>query len=525
MKKLLLSFSFIVLISSLSLAQTPCNAPVITEVKGGGTYCPKVEVTLEVVGTLNNATAWTWYSGSCGGQTVGTGTSIKVKVDKTTTYYVRGTGGCVGATATCTSVVVKYDDVGPTITNCPADLVVPNETGKCGATVTFTPPTGTDACSDKVEVKRVAGLDPGSFFPVGVTEVKYELTDTIGNVSTCSFNVTVEDKENPVITCVANIEQDNDPGECGAIVTYAAPTYSDNCPGAVMKQTAGLGSGSFFPVGVTTETYTVTDAAGNVSTCSFTITVNDVELPVITLKEREITSLWPANHKHQEIAIEDYIESVSDNCGGITIEDVIIDEIGSDEANNGKGDGNTTDDIVIADDCHTTKLLAERSGNGNGRVYVVTLAVKDLHDNIGFAEFIVEVPHDKGKKNSTVRDSIIYIENGCDLLPEEQEEEEVSESASSSTTESSRISQPVSVYPNPFTGSFSVNFTAKANDRVKVELYNMLGMKVTDLLEQNVEANTTYSWTFEKPTLNSNDYVLIIRGSKTQQVVRLVQKR
>ncbi len=525
MKKLLLSFSLVIIISSLSWAQTPCNAPVITEIKGGGTFCPNVEVTLEVVGTLNSATTWTWYSGSCGGQTIGTGTSIKVKVDKTATYYVRGTGGCVGATATCSSVVVKYDDVGPTITTCPADMVVPNETGKCEATVNFALPTGTDTCSDKVEVKRVAGLDPGSVFPVGVTEVKYELTDTIGNVSICSFTVTVEDKENPVITCVANIEQDNDTGECGAIVTYEEPTFSDNCPDAVMELTEGLGSGSFFPVGITTETYTVTDAAGNISSCSFTVTVKDVELPVITLKEREITSLWPANHKHHEVVIEDYIESVSDNCGGITIEDVIIDEIGSDEANNGKGDGNTSDDIVIADDCHTTKLLAERSGNGNGRVYVVTLAIKDLHDNIGFAEFIVEVPHDKGKKNPVVRDSIIYIENGCDLLPEEEEDEEAAAEAASSISESSRLSQAASVYPNPFTGSFSVNFMAKTNDRVKVELYNMLGMKVTDLLEQNVEANTSYEWTFDKPTLNSNDYVLIIRGSKTNQVIRLIQKR
>jgi hypothetical protein len=524
MKKLLLSFSLALIISTLSMAQTTCNAPVITEVKGGGTFCPNVEVTLEVVGTLNNATTWTWYTDSCGGQAAGTGTSIKVKVTKTTTYYVRGTGGCVGATATCTSVVVKYDDVGPVITACPEDLVVPNETGKCGATVNFALPTGTDTCSDKVEVKRVAGLDPGSFFPVGVTEVKYELTDTIGNVSTCSFTVTVEDKENPVITCVANIEQDNDPGECGAIVTYDEPTYSDNCPGAIMKQTAGLGSGAFFPVGVTTETYTVTDAAGNISSCSFTVTVKDVELPVITLKERDITSLWPANHKHHDVDIDDYIESVSDNCGGITVEDVIIDEIGSDEANNGKGDGNTTDDIVIADDCRTTKLLAERSGTGNGRVYVVTLAIKDLHDNIGTAEFIVEVPHDKGKNKAAVRDNIIYVENGCDLLPEEDEEEENPMDASTNSLESSRVSEAPAVYPNPSNGKFTLTFTSKSNDHIRVELYNFMGVKVSELLEQDVVANKSYEWTIDNTSLNANQYMLIIKGQNSRQVVRMMQK-
>ncbi len=523
MNKILLSVLFLVSISTFTFAQTTCNLPVITEVKGGGTFCPNVEVTLEVVGTLNNATAWTWYKDSCGGQSLGTGTSLKVKVDKTTTYYVRGTGACVGETATCVSVEVKYDDVGPEILTCPEDILVANETGKCGATVTFDLPTGQDTCSDKVTVKQVEGLEPGAFFPVGVTAIKYELSDTIGNVSICSFTVTVEDQEDPTITCIEDIEMDNDPGECGAIVTYEAPVGSDNCPGAITELTEGLGSGAFFPVGETTETYTVTDAAGNVSSCSILITVKDVELPVITLKKKETTTLWPANHKHHEIVIEDYIESVTDNCGGITIEDIIIDEIGSDEPNNGKGDGNTTDDIIIADDCHSSELLAERSGNGNGRVYVITLAVKDLHDNIGTAEFVVEVPHDMSKKNTTVRDSIVYVKNGCDLIMEEETSAGIE--AASKTTESGRVLEIASVYPNPFTKSFSLTYKAKTNDVVKVELYNMVGTKVSELLEQKVEANTFYEWTFDNPALNSNDYVLIIRGNKTQQVLRLVQKR
>jgi len=526
MKKSLLLILSVFAISSGVLAQTTCNPPVITEVKGAGTYCPMVEVTLEVTGTLNNATTWTWYTGSCGGQSVGTGTSLKVKVDKSTTYFVRGTGGCVGTTASCTSVFVKYDDVGPEITFCPEDIVVVNAAGQCGATVSFELPKGVDTCSDKVEVKQVSGLAPGSFFPVGVTEVKYELSDTIGNISTCRFTVTVEDKELPLISCVQNIEKENDPGKCGAIVTYTAPAGTDNCPGAVTRRTAGLGSGAFFPVGVTTETYTVTDASGNVASCSFTITVKDVELPVITMKNKPSPSLWPANHKHHSVAISDYIESVSDNCGGITIKDVIIDEIGSDEPNNGKGDGNTTDDILISDDCQSAKLLAERAGNGNGRVYVVTLAVMDLHGNIGTAEFTVEVPHDMSKKNAVVRDNIVYVKNGCDLkFEEESETTQTASTSATSSIETGRVAVSAGVYPNPFNDSFTVTFTATSNDRVKVEIYNMVGMKVSDLLEQNVEASKTYDWVIEKPTLNSNDYLLIIRGSKTQQVIRLLQKR
>ncbi len=44
-------------------------------------------------------------------------------------------------------------------------------------------------------------------------------------------------------------------------------------------QTAGLASGSLFPEGVTTNTFSATDNSGNIGTCSFTVTVNDVQNP------------------------------------------------------------------------------------------------------------------------------------------------------------------------------------------------------------------------------------------------------
>ncbi|WP_211362150.1 M36 family metallopeptidase [Aequorivita antarctica] len=47
----------------------------------------------------------------------------------------------------------------------------------------------------------------------------------------------------------------------------------------VTNQTAGLPSGSTFPVGTTTNTFVVTDTSGNTASCSFDITVNDTEAP------------------------------------------------------------------------------------------------------------------------------------------------------------------------------------------------------------------------------------------------------
>ncbi len=62
---------------------------------------------------------------------------------------------------------------------------------------------------------------------------------------------------------------------------YTAPVGTDNCASTTV-QTAGLPSGSVFPVGTTTNTFVVTDASNNTATCSFDVVVTDNENPMIT---------------------------------------------------------------------------------------------------------------------------------------------------------------------------------------------------------------------------------------------------
>ena len=56
----------------------------------------------------------------------------------------------------------------------------------------------------------------------------------------------------PTITCPANITTNNDPGNCSAVVTWAAPSASDNCPGVTTA--CSPASGSTFAEGTTTAT-------------------------------------------------------------------------------------------------------------------------------------------------------------------------------------------------------------------------------------------------------------------------------
>ncbi|MFZ2898090.1 MAG: hypothetical protein WA004_05680 [Saprospiraceae bacterium] len=93
---------------------TPSGEPDVPTVQAvPSTICSGSNSTLSVTsGNLNNAAYWQWYSGSCGGTPVGTGASLVVSPITTTTYYVRGEGGCAMAGA-CASVTVTVDP-GPT---------------------------------------------------------------------------------------------------------------------------------------------------------------------------------------------------------------------------------------------------------------------------------------------------------------------------------------------------------------------------------------------------------------------------
>lgn len=80
----------------------------------------------------------------------------------------------------------------------------------------------------------------------------------------------------PTITCPVNITGNNDPGVCGANVSFAA-----TATGTSPTITYSPASGSLFPVGTTTVTATATNDCGTAS-CTFTVTVIDNEPPVIT---------------------------------------------------------------------------------------------------------------------------------------------------------------------------------------------------------------------------------------------------
>src|SRR5207245_2731631 len=69
--------------------------------------------------------------------------------------------------------------------------------------------------------------------------------------------------------------------------------------------------GSTFPVGVTTVTNTATDASGNASSCTFTVTVLDNQNPTITCPANLVLSADAGRCSRSNVT---FAVSATDNC-------------------------------------------------------------------------------------------------------------------------------------------------------------------------------------------------------------------
>lgn len=184
----------------------------------------------------------------------------------------------VGNIETATFSITVIDTESPVISSMPENIVTDPAPGANYATVSWVEPTATDNVG---VVSLVSDHDIGSQFGIGTTVVTYTATDAAGNTKNESFNVTLREFEKPVIKGMpSDITVSTDAGMDYATVTWAEPTANDN--DGISTFGADFASGTQFPLGETTVTYTAVDHSGNIATATFTITVSDTESPVIS---------------------------------------------------------------------------------------------------------------------------------------------------------------------------------------------------------------------------------------------------
>jgi hypothetical protein len=189
-----------------------------------------------------------------------------------------------GNTASASFTVTVADNEAPVIT-APATASAATTAGQPTGVVSFSA-TATDVVDGSISPtftsSPTAGLSPGSAFPIGTTIVSVRAQDEAGNVATQNVIVTVTDGEDPTISVPTDITVDTDAESASAVVSYDV-TGVDNSGAVSPVLTSGPASGSAFPVGTTSVTWTVTDASGNSASDSFNVIVQDNEAPTVSV--------------------------------------------------------------------------------------------------------------------------------------------------------------------------------------------------------------------------------------------------
>ena len=119
-------------------------------------------------------------------------------------------------------------------------------------------------------------------------------------------------------------------------------------------------------------TYSVSDGH-HTTTATRTVNVVHTTPPTINTLTPSNTSLSPVNHQYQSISIA--AVATASNGANVSASCHIV-SVTSNEPDNGQGDGDTANDIVITG-LLTVDLRAEHAAGGDGRIYTATVQCTD----------------------------------------------------------------------------------------------------------------------------------------------------
>ena len=331
------------IVTDASGNQSTCNATVtVVDVTVPAITCPANQVVAKsatCTSILPDFRALVVATDACGpvsiAQSPAAGTIIAADVANLAIIMTASDGS--GNSSTCTFSVQFVDQTAPVISGCPSNISVTTGVGNtdCQIAVNWTAPTASDNCSPILGTITLTSTHaPGQQFFVGTTTVTYTATDPAGNSSTCSFTVTVTDNTIPTIYCITPGNKVVNAVSAGCTYTHSGGNNwdaagSDNCipllaaTYTLSGATTGTGNsldGKVFNYGVTTVTWRVVDQFTNSTTCSFTVTVSDTQVPTITCPATVNVNTNVAGCSASVPAALTTLAAASDNCGIVLTE-------------------------------------------------------------------------------------------------------------------------------------------------------------------------------------------------------------
>jgi hypothetical protein len=309
----------------------------------------------------------------------------------TTTVLCNATDS-FGNRAEGTFEVNVRDTTAPLISGM-ADLDV-EATSSSGAVVTFSL-TATDAVDGDVEVTCTPAS--GSEFPIGQTVVQCTADDSRGNTGFAGFTVTVHDSGEGgsmlFLQVPSTIEAEATSSD-GATVEFEVTTTGSTDPSPAV--TCSPASGSTFAPGTTDVLCVATDTYGNRAEGTFQVVVGDTVAPMIVSISATPDVLAPANHKLVDVTVTvDATDSVD------PMPQCYAYDVTANEAVDAPGSGDTEYDWILTGPL-SVQLRAERSGEGNDRIYNVLVRCSDASGNEISDGVEVRVPKTASGEDATI---------------------------------------------------------------------------------------------------------------------------
>ena len=182
-----------------------------------------------------------------------------------------------GNESTCTAQVNVIDDIAPVLVCQDIDLEIgPDGTATLDPMDLIDMTNSIEACGYDIVTADITDFDCSNVgTPVLVTIFA---ADPSGNIASCSAMVTATDTTGPTITCPDDVNVSPEPNGVYTLEDFTAAAVAvDNCTDPVTIITQDPAAGAPLGVGTYTITISAEDGLGNISTCDFTLTVDQIQ--------------------------------------------------------------------------------------------------------------------------------------------------------------------------------------------------------------------------------------------------------
>jgi hypothetical protein len=365
-----------------------------------------------------------------------------------------------------------------------------------------------------------SGLYSGEVFPTGTTTVSYQAVDAAGNASECSFTVTVVDNEVPVAVC-----QDISITLAGGSATITPGEVDggsgDNCD-FVMSLSKSTFSCS--DIGVVPVTLTITDDAGNSSSCTANVTV------VGAVPSCSITAIpgsgpvtgGPATtiylgYGPQTVTLSSTVSGGSaftyawSPSAGLSCSDCAAPVFTPAAQGNYTFTLTVTNEFGCSSTCAITICVLDVRvpGTGGKKVYLCHVPPGNPNNPQTLSISVNAVPaHIPGHAG----DHLGTCDQSCDNLKSDIATGEIV------TTPDGSFS--VITYPNPFNSDFRISVESESSELVSVKIYDLTGKVM-----QQIDKITPDQEIIMGKDLGAGIYIMKIQQGAQVQNVRIVKQK